>query len=73
VGALVSVTMQNYRAAFGEWVLIIQGVVFVIVVLAFRKGIVGEFTAWLERRERRKQSAEKEAAAPRVATKPEHA
>jgi branched-chain amino acid transport system permease protein len=33
--------MQNYLAGFGEWVLVIQGFIFVIVVLAFRKGIVG--------------------------------
>jgi branched-chain amino acid transport system permease protein len=74
VGSLVIVTMQNYLAGFGEWVLIIQGVVFVVVVLAFRKGIVGEFTAWLDRRERRRQIAEEESAATRGATtKPEHA
>ena len=74
VGSVVIVTMQNYLAGFGEWVLIIQGVVFVIVVLAFRKGIVGELIAWYERRERRRQSAEEEVAAPRsAATKPEHA
>jgi branched-chain amino acid transport system permease protein len=42
VGAAVIVTMQNYLAGFGEWVLIIQGVIFVVVVLLFRRGIVGE-------------------------------
>ncbi len=73
LGALVVVTMQNYLAGFGEWVLIIQGAVFVIVVLAFRKGIVGELVAWFERRERRKQVAAEEAAQPRAATTPEHA
>lgn len=50
VGAAVIITMQNYLAGFGEWVLVIQGVIFVVVVLAFRKGIVGEIQAWLERR-----------------------
>jgi branched-chain amino acid transport system permease protein len=74
VGSVVIVTMQNYLAGFGEWVLIIQGVVFVIVVLAFRKGIVGELIAWYERRERRKQIAAEEASAARApAAKPEHA
>jgi branched-chain amino acid transport system permease protein len=34
--------MQNYLAQFGEWVTVIQGVVFVACVLAFRRGIVGE-------------------------------
>lgn len=42
VGALVIVTMQNYLAQFGAWVTVIQGVIFVAAVLAFRRGIVGE-------------------------------
>jgi branched-chain amino acid transport system permease protein len=42
VGGVVIVTMQNYLASTGEWVLVIQGVIFVAIVLAFRKGIVGE-------------------------------
>jgi len=45
VGAIVVVTMQNYLAQFGEWVTVIQGVVFVACVLAFRRGIVGELAA----------------------------
>jgi branched-chain amino acid transport system permease protein len=42
VGALVIVTMQNYLAQAGAWVTVIQGVIFVACVLAFRRGIVGE-------------------------------
>jgi len=42
VGAAVIITMQNYLAEFGAWVTVIQGVIFVVVVLAFRAGIVGE-------------------------------
>lgn len=42
VGAFVIITIQNYLAGFGSWVLIIQGVIFVVCVLAFRSGIVGE-------------------------------
>jgi branched-chain amino acid transport system permease protein len=34
-------------APFGQWVLVIQGAVFVICVLAFRRGIVGELAARL--------------------------
>ncbi len=34
--------MQNYLAPFGQWVLVIQGAIFVVCVLAFRRGIVGE-------------------------------
>ncbi len=50
VGATVVVTMQNYLAQTGEWVLVIQGAIFVVVVLAFRRGIVGEILALLQRR-----------------------
>jgi branched-chain amino acid transport system permease protein len=42
VGAAVIIAMQNYLAGFGDWVLIIQGLIFVVVVMLFRKGIVGE-------------------------------
>src|SRR5690606_29561708 len=42
VGAGVIVSMQNYLAQIGAWVTVVQGVIFVICVLAFRRGIVGE-------------------------------
>jgi len=42
VGAFIVVAMQNYLAPFGQWVLVIQGVIFVVCVLLFRRGIVGE-------------------------------
>ncbi|MFG1297359.1 branched-chain amino acid ABC transporter permease [Xanthobacter variabilis] len=45
VGAAVIVTMQNYLAGLGEWVLVIQGVIFVAAVSLFRRGIVGEVLA----------------------------
>ena len=45
VGAIIVVSMQNYLAGYGEWVTVIQGVVFVACVLAFRRGIVGELAA----------------------------
>lgn len=37
--------MQNYLAGPGEWVLVIQGVIFVAAVSLFRRGIVGEVLA----------------------------
>ncbi|MBL8521026.1 MAG: branched-chain amino acid ABC transporter permease [Betaproteobacteria bacterium] len=43
VGAGVIVAMQNYLSGFGSWVTIIMGATFVVCVLAFRRGIVGEF------------------------------
>ena len=43
VGAAVIVFMENYLATLGAWVLVAQGAIFVICVLAFREGIVGLF------------------------------
>jgi branched-chain amino acid transport system permease protein len=42
IGATVIVTMQNYLADLGSWVTIIMGVTFVVCVLVFRRGMVGE-------------------------------
>jgi branched-chain amino acid transport system permease protein len=42
VGAVVIVGMQNYLATFGEWVTVIQGAIFVVCVLLFRRGVIGE-------------------------------
>jgi branched-chain amino acid transport system permease protein len=47
VGAFAIVAMQNYLASFGQWVLVIQGVIFVFCVLMFRRGIIGELAALL--------------------------
>jgi branched-chain amino acid transport system permease protein len=52
VGAFVIISLENYLAAFGEWVTVITGTIFVICVLAFRRGIVGELAAWWARRGR---------------------
>lgn len=42
VGAAVIINLQNYLANLGGWSTIATGAIFVICVLAFRKGIVGE-------------------------------
>ena len=42
IGAGVIVAMQNYLAEMGAWVTVIQGVIFIACVLAFRRGVVGE-------------------------------
>jgi branched-chain amino acid transport system permease protein len=42
VGAFFIVALENYLAPLGQWVLVIQGVIFVACVLVFRRGIVGE-------------------------------
>jgi branched-chain amino acid transport system permease protein len=49
VGALVAVTLENYLADLGSWVTVITGGVFVVCVLAFRRGIVGELRVLLAR------------------------
>jgi branched-chain amino acid transport system permease protein len=44
VGAFTMISMENYLAQTGQWVTVIQGVVFVVVVLLFRRGIIGELS-----------------------------
>jgi branched-chain amino acid transport system permease protein len=46
-GAFTIIAMQNYLAPFGQWVLVIQGGIFVVCVLLFRRGIVGELARLL--------------------------
>ncbi len=50
VGAFAIITMENYLAELGSWFTITQGAIFVVCVLAFRRGIMGELEAWLRRR-----------------------
>jgi branched-chain amino acid transport system permease protein len=45
VGAGIVVGLQNYLANIGSWSTIATGFIFVICVLAFRRGVVGEITA----------------------------
>jgi branched-chain amino acid transport system permease protein len=44
VGAFFIVTLENYLTHLGQWVLVVQGAIFVACVLLFRRGIVGELT-----------------------------
>jgi branched-chain amino acid transport system permease protein len=50
VGAFAIVGLESYLAVFGEWVTVITGAIFVVCVLAFRRGIVGELGAWWAKR-----------------------
>jgi branched-chain amino acid transport system permease protein len=50
VGAFVIMAMEFYMSGMGDWVKVSQGVIFVICVLAFRRGIVGEIEALLKKR-----------------------
>ena len=49
VGALVLITLEHYLAQLGAWFTIVQGVIFVICVLTFRRGIVGELGRLLKK------------------------
>jgi branched-chain amino acid transport system permease protein len=49
VGAFIIIAMQQYLAGFGQWVTVIQGVVFVACVLLFRRGLIGEIAHLLKR------------------------
>jgi branched-chain amino acid transport system permease protein len=50
VGAFIIIALESYLAGFGQWVTVITGVIFVVCVLAFRRGVVGELAAWRARR-----------------------
>ena len=56
VGALLVVALENYLAGYGSWVTVITGAVFMLCVIAFRRGMVGELSAvaalWNRRRKR---------------------
>jgi branched-chain amino acid transport system permease protein len=47
VGSFIILLMQYKLSIVGEWVLVIQGVIFVACVLLFRRGIVGEIASRL--------------------------
>ena len=49
VGAFVIIAMQQYLAGFGQWVTVIQGAIFVICVLTFRRGVIGEIANFFKR------------------------
>ena len=51
IGAIVIVVLQNELAdKVGSWVTVILGLIFVVNVLAFRRGIVGEIAARIKRK-----------------------
>jgi branched-chain amino acid transport system permease protein len=49
VGALIIITMENYLAQLGAWVTIVQGAIFVVCVLTFRRGVVGEIAHFIKK------------------------
>jgi branched-chain amino acid transport system permease protein len=49
IGALIIISMENYLAQLGAWVTIVQGAIFVVCVLTFRRGVVGEIAHLLKK------------------------
>src|SRR6185503_13846451 len=49
VGAFIIITMENYLAQLGAWVTIVQGAIFVVCVLTFRRGVVGEIAHFIKK------------------------
>ena len=49
VGALIIIAMENYLAQLGAWVTIVQGAIFVVCVLTFRRGVVGEIAHFIKK------------------------
>jgi branched-chain amino acid transport system permease protein len=46
-GAFFMVTLENYLTTIGQWVFVVQGMIFVVCVLLFRRGIIGELAQLL--------------------------
>lgn len=53
VGATTVMGLELYLANIGSWSTIVTGVIFVICVMSFRRGIVGEIIAWRDRRSKK--------------------
>ena len=49
VGAVVIVCVESFLAQIGGWVTVVQGGLFIVCVLAFRRGIIGELARVLHR------------------------
>ena len=45
VGAVIVNTLEFYLSPFGSWVTITQGAIFVLCVMVFRRGLIGELGA----------------------------
>jgi branched-chain amino acid transport system permease protein len=51
-GWLAKLSGVEWFASLGESVTIVTGLIFVVCVLAFRRGVMGELIAWLDRRKK---------------------
>jgi branched-chain amino acid transport system permease protein len=51
IGAFTIIGLQDFLSdSVGSWINVIIGVIFVVCVVAFRKGFVGELVNWQRRR-----------------------
>ncbi|MGN0933382.1 branched-chain amino acid ABC transporter permease [Falsigemmobacter intermedius] len=50
VGAGFIIWLNEHLATLGEWALISQGVILLLVIMFLRRGIVGELNAWIRAR-----------------------
>ncbi|MES2977090.1 MAG: ABC transporter permease [Pseudomonadota bacterium] len=57
VGAVIVAAMENYLAPLGAWVTVIHGGIFIVCVMVFRRGIVGEASRYLAARSARNSPA----------------
>ena len=72
IGAVTIIGLQNHLAdRVGSWVTVIIGLIFIVCVLAFRRGIVGELLAWRDRRAARERPAAAEASPAAKTAKPQ--
>src|SRR5262249_43083547 len=49
VGAFIVIALENYLAQLGAWVTVVQGAIFVVCVLTFRRGVIGELARLIRR------------------------
>ena len=49
VGAFIVVSLENYLSQLGSWVTVVQGVIFVLCVLTFRRGVIGELARLIKK------------------------
>lgn len=64
VGAALVVGLQNYLATLGDLVTVIIGLTFIVCVSFFRRGVVGEMFAWVQRRNVRQAAADSTSRSP---------
>jgi branched-chain amino acid transport system permease protein len=48
-GAALLVSIESYLAQLSGWVIIVQGLIYIVCVLSFRRGLVGEAGRLLRR------------------------